>query len=144
MPSKLAQSLLDELENKGHLPDGTDVKTIFEKLNVSKGEFEAACQELVNEQRVFWTQHKSRDTFPLGSIKLATGSDSSGRRIEYQSAQDRLDDMSDEKLGGYIRELIDHLQKSEGDMFTAGNQIKEIGRILKLLSDRIDRIEKRQ
>ena len=50
--------------------------------------------------------------------------------------------MSGDRLTGFIDELIDHLQSSESDVFTVGNQIKEIGRILRLLSERIDRLER--
>jgi hypothetical protein len=143
MLSKTAQEILDKLASQG--ADGVSVKTLFEQLSVSKEEFETACQELVDERRVFWTQHKSRSaTFPIGTIKTAANSESAGKRVQYESRQDHLDDMSDDRLTGFIHELIDHLQSSESDVFTAGNQIKEIGRILKLLSERIDRLEKRR
>jgi hypothetical protein len=143
MLSKSAQEILDKLEKDGHLPEGISVNVLFEKLRVSKEAFETACQELVEERRVFWTQHKNRDAaLPLGTIKLAPNPEAAGKRIEYASTQDHLDDMNSERLKGFIVELIDHLQSSESDVFTMGKQVKEIGRILRLLSERIDRLEK--
>ena len=143
MLSNIAQNVLEELVKDGHLPEGASVKAVFERLKVSKEEFEAVCQELVEERRVFWTQHKNRAAaFPLGTLKLAPNAESAGKRVEYESTQDHLDDMSNQRLKGFIVELIDHLQSSESDVFTVGKQVKEIGRILRLLNERIDRLER--